>query len=216
MKGIYRSNFTRRISNRKKALNQLLKLILENQNKIENAIKEDLGRCTLLGSLYEIFPVIGDCRKFIKNISSWSAPQKMGMSLITFPSYDAHIIEPYGTVFINGIWNFPFQLALSPIAGAIAAGNNVIFKPCNTSLKSAKLLSDLLHKYMDPKFVQVIGHPSIANGDDRIVTAKILESEFDLIFFTGSTNGGKYMMQQAAKFLTPVVLELGLFFCFLF
>ena len=77
---------------------------------------------------------------------------------------------------------------------------------------------------MDPKFVQVIGHPSIANGDDYIVTDKILENEFDLIFFTGSSNGGKYFMEKASRFLTPVVLELGtkfpifsgLFLCFLF
>ena len=131
----------------------------------------------------------------------------MGISLLTFPSIDYNIYEPYGTVYINGIWNFPFQLIISPLAGAICAGNNAVIKPCNTALNSCLLLCDLLHKYMDPKFVQVIGHPSIC--DDRKMTAKILESKFDFIFFTGSTNGGKYIMSEAAKTLTPVVLELG-------
>ena len=211
MKQIYRSNYTRRISNRKKELRKLYKLIEENEDKITAAIKADLGRCDLLGSLYEVYPVLAEIKKFMNHIEEWSAPQKMGVSLLTFPSYDCHVVEPYGTVYINGIWNFPFQLALSPIAGAIAAGNNVIFKPCNTSKQSALLLADLLHKYMDHKFVQVIGHPSIANGDDYKVTGAALENEFDLIFFTGSSNGGKFFMEKASKYLTPVILELGMY-----
>jgi len=209
MRRVFRSNVTRRISNRKKQLHKLKLLIEENEDQIVEAIKSDLGRHPLLGASYDVYPVLGEIKKFLANIDAWSAPQRMSPSLLTFPSYDCHVVEPFGTVFVNGIWNFPFQLALSPIAGAIAAGNNVIFHPCNTAPKSASLLSDLLHKYMDSKFVQCIGHPTIANGDDYTVTDKILESKFDFIFFTGSSNGGKYIMRQAAKFLTPVVLELG-------
>lgn len=85
----------------------------------------------------------------------------------------------------------------------------MVFKPCNTARQSALLLADLLHKYMDSKFVQVLGHPDIADGDDYAVTDKILNCRFDLIFFTGSTNGGRYVMKKAAPNLTPVVLELG-------
>ncbi|ETO30377.1 aldehyde dehydrogenase [Reticulomyxa filosa] len=87
-------------------------------------------------------------------------------------------------------------------------GNNVIVKPCNTVPTVSKLMGDLLHKYMSPYFVQVIGTPD-GIPDDRECTHQILQNKFDLIFFTGSTNGGRYVMSQAAKFLTPVILELG-------
>ena len=99
--------------------------------------------------------------------------------------------------------------SLGPIGGAIAAGNNVVVKPCNTVPKCSELIANLLHKYMDSRFVQVIGGPTILNGDDYQITDEILQSEFDFIFFTGSTNGGKYIMEKAAKNLTPVLLELG-------
>eukprot|EP01084_Bolivina_argentea_P034681 64221_1 len=148
MKRIYRSNITRRLSERKKQLQNLQRMLQENENHIAKALKEDLGRCDLLAKAYDVYSIIGEIKKFIKNIDSWAAPQRMGPSIMTFPSYDVHVIEPYGTVFINGIWNFPFQLSCSPIAGAIAGGNNVVFKPCNTAYKSALLLADLLHKYM--------------------------------------------------------------------
>merc|ERR1739848_671509 len=166
MRRVYRSNITRPVSNRKKQLRKLKQLLQENEQQILDAIKSDLGRHPLLAASYDVIPVVGEINKFIANIDAWSAPQRLGPSLLTFPSYDCHVVEPFGTVFINGIWNFPFQLALSPIAGAIAAGNNVVFRPCNTASKSAALLSDLLHKYMDSKFVQVVGHPTVADGDD--------------------------------------------------
>jgi len=209
MKEVFRSNVTRPISNRKRQLQNLLRLLEENESKITEAITADLGRCPMLCAAYDIYPVVAEIRKFLKHIDSWAAPQRMGFSLLTAPSWDVHVAEPFGTVYVNGIWNFPFQLALSPIAGALAAGNNVVFKPCNSSRRSALLLSDLLFQYMDSRFVQVLGHPAIAEGDDYSVTAKILESRFDLVFFTGSTNGGRFVMERAAKTLTPVILELG-------
>jgi len=207
MKHVFRSNITRRVSNRKRQLQKLLLLLEENEDQIVDAIRADLGRCKFLSLAYDVLVTKSDIRNLLQHVDSWSAPQRFGMSLLTFPSWEYHVMEPYGTVFVNGIWNFPFQLALNPIASAIAAGNNVIFKPCSTSKQSALLLSDLLHRYMDPKFVQVLGHPTV--GDDYAVTDKILDQRFDLIFFTGSTNGGKYIMKRAAANLTPVVLELG-------
>lgn len=115
--------------------------------------------------------------------------------------------EPFGVVFVNGIWNYPFATTFPQIAGAIAAGNNVILKPCQTSGECCKLICDLVHQYVDPFFVQVIGHKYIA--DDYTLTDKILENRFDYIVFTGSTNGGKYILSKAAPFLTPCLLELG-------
>eukprot|EP00483_Globobulimina_turgida_P012713 UN12736 len=129
------------------------------------------------------------------------------MAIGTFPAIDYEIVEPYGTVFLNGIWNFPFGTTFAPIAGAIAAGNNVVVKPCQTAIESSKLICDLVHKYIDSRFIQVIGHDTV--GNDYEITDKILENEFDFIFFTGSSNGGRYILSKAAKYLTPVILELG-------
>ena len=107
---------------------------------------------------------------------------------------------------VIGTWNFPFQLELVPALGAIAAGNTVIIKPCNTSKACARLLAEELPKYMDPRVVQVVG----ANFDgDRECTARLLEEKTDIIFFTGSPTVGRVIMQGAAKHLTPCVLELG-------
>ena len=106
MKRVYRSNITRRVSNRKKQLRNLYKLLEENEEEIVKAIEADLGRCALLAAAYDIYPVLGEIKKFLKNVDSWSAPQRMGVSLLTFPSYDVHVVEPYGTVFVNGIWKY--------------------------------------------------------------------------------------------------------------
>ena len=104
MRRVFRSNITRPVSNRKKQLRKLKLLLEENEEQILDAIKSDLGRHPLLGASYDIYPVLGEINKFLANIDAWSAPQKMGASLLTFPSYDCHVVEPFGTVFVNGIW----------------------------------------------------------------------------------------------------------------
>eukprot|EP01084_Bolivina_argentea_P034677 64215_1 len=207
MKIIYKSNITRIISNRKQQLQNLINLIEENEEALLDAVRYDLGRSDMVSSCCDIYPVLGELKQCINNIHCWSAPQRIPISRATFPSTDYYLIEPLGTIFVHGIWNFPIHLTLLPLAGCIAAGNNVVVKVANEANKTAILLCDLLHKYMDSRFVQCIGHPLI--GSNHVITSKILENEFDLIFFTGSTNGGKYIQSQAAKFMTPVILECG-------
>ena len=209
MKQIFKSNITRKLLNRKKVLKNLIKLLEENTEEIVIALKKDLGRDRFLAIAGDIAASKNELKYLLKNLELLNKPKRVGMSIGTFPSIDYEIYEPYGTVFINGIWNFPFGTLFGPIGGAIAAGNNVIIKPCNTSSECSKLICNLLHKYIDSKFIQVIGGPNIANGNDYIITDKILENKFDFIFFTGSSNGGKYIMNKASKYLTPVLLELG-------
>eukprot|EP01084_Bolivina_argentea_P307228 530994_1 len=124
MKRIYKSNITRIICNRKEQLKNLLRMVQENEYNIIAALKSDLGRGDLMAVSYEIYPIISEIKMFLQNIDEWCAPESMGWSLSTFPSSNYHIMEPYGTVFINGIWNFPIQLSLTPIIGAICSGNN--------------------------------------------------------------------------------------------
>eukprot|EP01084_Bolivina_argentea_P016565 30971_1 len=207
MKRIYKSNITRSISSRKEQLNNLVRLLKENEELIYDALMHDFGRSDFFTAMFEIYAVIGDIQRLIHHLDEAAAPETISPSLATFPSTNYHVYEPYGTTFVHGIWNFPFILTLMPLAGSLSAGNNVVLKVANDATKSAHLLCDLLHKYIDSRFVQCIGHPSVA--DDRSITSKILENEFDLIFFTGSTNGGKYIQKQASKYMTPVILECG-------
>eukprot|EP01084_Bolivina_argentea_P132896 234514_1 len=209
MKRIYQSNITRKLSNRKVQLQNLLNLLTENQDEIVNALYEDLGRDRFLAIAADIGAAKSSIKYLLKNLETLNKPQRIGMSVMTFPAIEYTVYEPFGTVFINAIWNFPFGTLFGPIGGAIAAGNNVIIKPCNTASKCSRVITDLLHKYVDSRFVQVLGGHNIANGNDYKITDKILENQFDFIFFTGSTNGGKYIMEKAAKNLTPVLLELG-------
>eukprot|EP01084_Bolivina_argentea_P214450 364054_1 len=208
MKQIYATNITRPVSNRKKQLKILLKVLRENEQLIMDAATRDLQRTEFL-SAGEIYMIKNDIKSLLNNIDELSAPKRIQLSTQTFPSSEYHIFEPYGTVLIIGTWNFALNLSLGPLVAAIAAGNNVVLKLSNQSSECAKLICNLLHKYMDCRFIQCIGHPNVANGSDNAITSKLLQNEFDLIFFTGSSEGGKYIQKEASKFMTPVVLECG-------
>eukprot|EP01084_Bolivina_argentea_P018896 35152_1 len=209
MRQIYKSNITRKLSNRKVQLQNLSKLLAEKEEELINALYEDLGRDRMLAITGDLILIKTAVKNFLANLEKLNSPRRIQMSINSFPAIEYDVQEPYGTVFISDVWNYPFILLFRPLAAAIAAGNNVVVKPCNTGLKCSELITNLLHQYMDPHFVQVIGGPEVCNGDDHKITDKILDNKFDFIFFTGSTNGGKYIMSKAAKFLTPVLLELG-------
>ncbi len=111
-------------------------------------------------------------------------------------------LVPLGVVLILAPWNYPFQLAIAPLIGAIAGGNTAVVKPSEISPAMASLLAEIIPKYLDPRVVQVV------NGGIEEST-RLLEQKFDLIFYTGSTQVGRIVMSAAAKHLTPVILELG-------
>jgi len=110
--------------------------------------------------------------------------------------------EPLGQVLVISPWNYPFNLALCPVIGAISAGNTIILKPSEISENTAKLIEEMISKYFDEKYFKVI------LGDSKR-TSKLLDFNFNYIFFTGSQNVGKIVMQKAANNLTPLTLELG-------
>ncbi|WP_342668706.1 aldehyde dehydrogenase family protein [endosymbiont 'TC1' of Trimyema compressum] len=121
---------------------------------------------------------------------------------MNFPSKGKIYSEPYGTVSIIAPWNYPVQLTLLPLVGAIASGNTVLIKPSELSLYTSEVLKTIIEDTFDRGFVDVV-------LGDAIVAAKVLEERFDMIFFTGSTQVGEIVMASAAKNLTPVILELG-------
>ncbi len=196
-------------SDRKKEItfriNQLksLKQILQNnEDEIYTALKKDLSKPPFETYTTELGLIIKEIDFFIKNLSKWIKPEKVKTSWLHFKSA-SHIYKvPYGVVLIIAPWNYPLQLSLIPLVGAIAAGNCVILKPSEHSPETSRLLSNLIK--------QVFARDYIAVVRGEVDTAqKLLEKDFDYIFFTGSPEVGKIVMKQAADNLTPVTLELG-------
>eukprot|EP00123_Amoebidium_parasiticum_P016064 comp23270_c0_seq1/m.38080 comp23270_c0_seq1/g.38080 ORF comp23270_c0_seq1/g.38080 comp23270_c0_seq1/m.38080 type:complete len:491 (-) comp23270_c0_seq1:82-1554(-) len=189
---------------RHKQLKQLEKLLVENEDNIIGAVMQDLGKKTKLEAAASDWAVpLKVVRSCIRNLSGWMKPRSKYSPLLLFPASSEIIPSPKGTVLILSPWNYPVQLAIIPLAGAIAAGNTVLLKVSPFSANIARVLCELIPKYMDTSCVAVEGA-----GSKEIISA-MLELQWDHIFFTGSTTVGKIVYQAAARYLTPVTLELG-------
>jgi aldehyde dehydrogenase (NAD+) len=204
LRKVFQSGRTRDLKWRKQQLLGVQKLIEENEDKIIEALKLDLGKPKQEGVLSEITLVQAEVDLMLKNIKSWSSPSKVATPLAQMKGLSSSEIwkQPFGVVLIIAPWNYPFNLALAPLVGAIAAGNVALIKPSEISQNTSTLLAELIPKYLDPKAVQVV------EGGVAETTA-ILKQKFDYIFYTGSTVVGKIVMRAAAEHLTPVTLELG-------
>ena len=208
MRAAFNTGCTLSIKSRRANLEALLSMVAENERVILDAVWEDLRRPSGETLYYDFLLVQSELRKLIKHIYRWTVPERVGaFSLLTFPSSQWIEKEPYGLVLIVGPFNYPFLLTSGVIAGAIAAGNNVILKPSTDAPISSRLLTDLLVRYVDPRLVSVVG-PNIP-GDGVDVMSALLAEKFDFIFFTGSTRVGSIIAQRAAENLTPCALELG-------
>ena len=183
-------------------LKQLKKSIHKAEDQIIEALRADLGKPEFESYTSEILMVQKEIDLFIKNLKNWAAPKRVSGSLLNFPSQDFILSEPYGSVLIISPWNYPFQLAMIPLIGAVAAGNSVVLKPSEHAPHTSKLLLTLLERVFTSNWVKVI------EGDAETSQA-LLQLKWNYIFFTGSTAVGKIVAQAAAKNLTPITLELG-------
>jgi aldehyde dehydrogenase (NAD+) len=184
-------------------LAQLAKLrdaIIANQDRIIAAVQADLGRPPF--EAYFEIATLGEIKLAIKQLKTWVKPRKVSTSIDVFPASAWVQPEPLGVALIIGPWNYPFQLLLSPLVGAIAAGNCAILKPSEHAPHTAGVVADLIRSVFDSNYVAVV------EGDAEI-SQQLLAEKFDHIFFTGGTEIGRIVMQAAAKNLTPVTLELG-------
>lgn len=201
-----RDNFdkgvTQSLQYRQKQLQGIDRFFSENESEIKAALYEDLGKPSQEALATEIALVRHETQEAIKNISGWMKPRKVSTLFAAQPGWSHIQAEPLGLVLIISPWNYPFQLSMMPLIGALAAGNCAILKPSELAPASSKLMATLLPKYLD-------------NASFRVVegavpeTTQLLEEQFDYIFFTGSGPVGKIVMNAAAKHLTPVTLELG-------
>lgn len=198
----FNSQKTKNLSFRKMYLEKLRDVILKNEELLYEAISKDFGKSKFETYAVEISFVLKDIDYFLKNLKSLSRPKRVGTNIANqFGSSKIHP-EPLGCTLVIGAWNYPYQLSLSPMVAAMAAGNTCILKPSEIAENTMKAMSKIINENFPKEYLYVI-----EGGIEE--TTEILKLKFDKIFFTGSTKVGKIVYEAAAKNLTPVILELG-------
>lgn len=202
MRTAFRTGITKTYEWRVKQLEGLLKLLDENREEIAQALNKDLHKPKLEAHVFEIDYCRNDLIETINNLKEWMKPEKVKKTMLNLMDTCYVQKQPFGVALIMGAWNYPIQLTVMPLYGAIAAGNCVVLKPSEVSWSTAQLLEQLIPKYLDNECVKVI------NGGVE-ETTDLLKERFDYIFYTGNTVVGKIVMKAASQYLTPVTLELG-------
>ena len=187
-----------------KKLRELKECIKNNENEILEALNKDLNKSEVEGYLTEVGLVYDEINIHIKKLKQWAKPERRRTPLTQFKSSSYIYREPYGTTLIIGPFNYPFQLVILPLIGAISAGNTAVIKPSEYSINTTKVLIKIIEEVFNEEYVKIV-----APFDGKEEVSKILELKFDYIFFTGSVPVGKIIMESASKNLTPVTLELG-------
>lgn len=198
----YASGKTKDINVRLEYLKRLGQSIHKHEEEILEALRKDLNKSPFEAYATEIGMAYEELRFVQKHLRSWAVPKRVKTPITNFPSVSRIYSEPYGIVLIMSPWNYPFQLTITPLIGAIATGNCAVVKPSNYSPNTSKIIETVLSEVFRQDYVAVIQGGREANQS-------LLEQKFDYIFFTGSVAVGKTVMGAAAKHLTPVTLELG-------
>ena len=201
-KAFFRSGKTLDIHYRKHSLKKLLSTIESNEELLAKALWLDLHKSYEEAYLTEISIVKSEIKAHLKSLSKWAAKKRVSTPLHLFPSKSYILKEPLGCTLIIAPWNYPFQLIINPLIGAISAGCTAILKPSPYVPAVAAVIEKIIKESFDNEYIAVV-------QGDRTVNSALLEQRWDLIFFTGSPSLGRTVMLAAAKNLTPVILELG-------
>ncbi len=193
---------TKEISFRVNALKKLKSAILRHEKEIFEALKNDLNKSPFESYMTELGIVLDEIDFMIKNIGKWSRAKKVRTPFAHFKSLSYILPEPHGLVLIMSPWNYPFQLTLAPLSGAIAGGNCAVVKPSDYSPSTSAVVSGIIRECFDERYIKVV-------EGGRDVNRALLGERFDYMFFTGSVAVGKIVMEAASRNLTPVTLELG-------
>ncbi|NEP15539.1 MAG: aldehyde dehydrogenase [Leptolyngbya sp. SIO4C1] len=199
-RAFFQTGQTQSIEFRLAQLQRLQQAIVEHQAEIVEAARADLGRPEF--EAYFEIASLNEVKKALKQLKRWAKPRRVLPSIEQFPACAWVRPEPLGVVLIIGPWNYPFQLMISPLVGAIAAGNCAILKPSEHAPQTAHVVAKLIRSAFEERYVAVV-----EGGVE--VSQQLLAERFDHIFFTGGKAIGKIVMEAAAKHLTPVTLELG-------
>ena len=201
-KEFFRSGATLEVCFRKKMLRKFLKAMEKWESRLCDALWTDLHKSYEEAYLTEISIVTGEIKNHIRHIGKWSRKERKHSPLKLFPSRSYIVKEPLGNTLIISPWNYPVQLLLNPLVGAISAGCTAVLKPSPYVPTVSKTIEDMIKETFDERYIAVV-------QGNRNVNTVLLEQRWDLIFFTGSPSLAKTVMAAAAKNLTPVVLELG-------
>lgn len=198
----FSSGVTQPLEWRLEQLRSLLHLLREGRDELCAALMEDLHKSRPEAMMAELSLCEEECLEAMTELHRWVRPKRTATSGLNWPAKSYTVRQPLGVVLVLGAWNYPVNLTLAPLVGAIAGGNCALIKPGSYALATSHAIARLVHKYMDTNCIKV------AEGDPSVTTA-ILEEKFDMVFYTGSSYVGKIVAMAAAKNLTPCILELG-------
>ena len=198
----FSSGATLDVKGRKEHLRRLHRTILRYEQRIAEALAADLHKSSFESYMSETGMVLEEMRYLIRHVGRWARPKRVRTPLAQFPASSFVVSEPYGVALIMAPWNYPFQLCMTPLAGAICAGNTVILKPSAYAPHTSAIIEEIISETFDPALVTVV-------QGGRTENQKLLDHRFDYIFFTGSVPVGSLVMERAARYLTPLTLELG-------
>ena len=197
----FNTNATKSVKYRIKMLQRLKEAIGNNEVAILSALYKDLLKSKAEAYMSELAIVYAEINEALKNVRKWSRPEKVKGTIATFPAKNYVYSEPYGVVLIMAPWNYPFNLAISPLIAAIAAGNTAIIKCSKESVYTSKVIKYIINKAFSSNYIFCV--------DEDIDYDELLNQRYDYIFFTGSQRVGKIVMNAASKNLIPISLELG-------
>ncbi len=189
---------------RVKQLKKLKQAILAHEQELHDALYADLKKSPEESWVTETGLVIAELNTAIRRLKKWMKPQRVATNLLNLPSSSKIIREPLGVVLIIGPWNYPFQLLINPLIGAIAAGNCVVLKPSELAPATAAVMKKIIESTFDKEYMLYV------EGEGATVVPEMMNNfSFDHIFYTGSTAVGRIIYKMAAEKLIPVTLELG-------
>lgn len=200
----YSSGATRSVSERIEQLKKLKRVVKEYEKEIIEALRKDFGKSEFESYITEIGQFYIEADLFIRKLRKWMKPKKIRLPISHFPAKSKVIKDPYGVMLLISPFNYPFGLTFTPLVGMLAAGNCVMIKPSEYNKHFVDVLTKMIKENFEERYIFVCD-PS--GGKDTV--DELMELPFHYVFFTGSSNVGKIIMQKAAKNLTPVTLELG-------
>lgn len=199
---LFRTNITKNVEFRMKNLQKLRGSIIAHEYDIAKALYQDLHKAPTESYMSEIGVVLNELTHTMKHLRSWCRNKTVPTPLAQFYGHSYISPEPYGCVLIMSPWNYPFQLSMVPLIGAIAGGNTVVLKPSAYASAVSQIIAKMIEECFKDKYIAVV-------QGGRKENAELLDQRFDYIFFTGGVAVGKLVMEKASRYLTPVTLELG-------
>ena len=201
-RSFFHTDATKSVAFRKAQLVKLREAILEREAQLNEALRLDLNKSAFEAYTTEVGFCLGSIQDTLKRLDGWAKRRRVATPLVNFYSVSYIQPDPLGTVLIIGPYNYPVQLIIEPLIGAIAAGNTAVIKPSEHASHTEAVLVELIQSIFAPEYVAVLtGQADVTNA--------LIHLPFDHIFFTGSTQVGRIVYQAASENLVPVTLELG-------